>query len=183
MKCQGFLAGFSEYHDGLLSHEERGLFELHRTQCPSCAQYAEVLDRSGEVVRGLPAVEVTPAFRAGIEARIQEERALGRLARGPQGSASTTAAMAAVAVVLAAVAWLPTLEPVVIETTLPAIAVAPPQLPAARTRLGSTPFPRGGGVQVADGFWGDTNALLHEYSALAGRYSTTGLMVRTIGFE
>ena len=186
MECQGFLAGYTEYQDGLLSEEESGLFEQHQHRCPSCARYSDVLSRSRAVVRQLPTIEVSPDFRASLDARIREEQLFGRLARGPQGSATNTAALAAVAIVFVIIAWLPTLEPVVIETSLPAIAAAPPIRPAVRARLGSTPFPRVRGAQqvVRDEFWGDANALLHEYSTLASGYSASStLMVRTLGFE
>ncbi len=184
MKCQGYLAGFSDYQDGMLSSEERSRFEGHRQRCPSCARYTEVFERSREVVRRLPSVEVSPEFRTRLNARIREERFTGRMAPGPQSSASSTGAVAAVALILAVVAWLPTLEPIVIETTLPAIAAAPPIRPPVRTRLGSTPFPRGAAQPVArDGFWGDANATLHEYSTLAGYSPSNAALVRTLGFE
>ncbi|MEZ4415537.1 MAG: zf-HC2 domain-containing protein [Gemmatimonadota bacterium] len=184
MGCQDFLTSFSDYSDGLLGPAERESFEQHRAVCPTCDRYAVVFEKSTRAVKSLPGVEATPDFRARLEARLSEERAIGRLARSSQGSAATTSALAGVAVFLVILAWLPTLQPVVLDVTLPAIAAEPPRRPASRFRLGSTPFPGTAGVSAAlDDFWGDANALLYEYSALAGRRLDVGFPVHTVGFE
>ncbi|MEZ4424997.1 MAG: hypothetical protein R3E98_16500 [Gemmatimonadota bacterium] len=185
MGCQEFLAGFSDFHDGVLGPDERASFARHRASCCRCDRYARVVERSGRVVRDLPHLEATPEFRARLHARLSEERALNRLARSPQGSVATTGALAGVAVVLVILAWLPTLQPVVVDVTLPAIAAVPPTRPQPRLRLGSTPFPGGAGLPgvLADDFWGDANALLHEYSSVAGYRTTTPLAVRAASFQ
>lgn len=178
MTCSEFVAHLSEYLDGIASEEDRRQAEEHLSSCSSCRRYRDVVVRGAELLRTLPEPALPEDFVPRLQHRLYHVDE-GSVLDGPASSAAPGLTVIAMAVVLAAVAWVPTLKPTAPEVELPAIEVSSPpsavryrSAPAypfnvgrsvgARARAGST-------VRPAD-LWEDAPQLLFQYSVLSHRY-------------
>ena len=166
MRCPEFLSRFSEYRDGLLSDELTKRLTEHAASCEACSRYQAVLDTSTRVLRTLPGVVPEPSFRDSLAHRIYVDQELEKVWMGARGSAVTTGAVLALAIVLTALAWSPTFR------TEP-VREARQTEPVTTANVRSTPvgtFSSALFVEPAlpsDGLWQSPSALLHAYSALS----------------
>lgn len=126
MECSEFLQRFSEYHDGSLDEESANRFDGHLQGCPSCRRYQEVVAKGGELFRSLDPVEVPEDFRPRLQHRIYHVEDDDVL-HGAGGSSGVPAATAlGMAVLLALVAWSPSLRAPEPEVELAPITAAQP---------------------------------------------------------
>jgi anti-sigma factor RsiW len=186
MNCTHFLARFSEYYDGLMDPEERERAEEHLRDCASCRRYRRVVERGVERLRSLQPVSVPDDFQARVRDRLRhEEDDRGPAMVGSAASGTSLGAALAMALLLVAVAWSPSLEDGAPEVRVPAIVVSEPA-PSVRPGLSvpaSSFFRARSELRVdldAPTLWRDPGSLLHEYSSLHRRYpggsaSRTGL--------
>ncbi len=168
MRCPEFLSRYSEFHDRRLPASDADAFNEHAKTCPACRRYHRVLTRSTGVLRDLPPLEPEDRFRESLVHRIYVDQELEKVWIGGRGSAMTTGAVLALAIVLTALAWSPRLGPSPTE-----VVVSPPPLldSAVRTTpvgsfsssiLVEAPAPDGG-------LWQSPHDLLYEYSSLHNR--------------
>jgi hypothetical protein len=134
MTCSDFVARFSEYFDGTASEKDLREAEEHLSGCCSCRRYRDVVRRGAELLRTLPLPEVPEDFGPRLQHRLYHVDAEAVL-KGPSSSAAPGMTVLAMALVLAAVAWAPTLRPTAPEIELPAVEVSqPPMSLRYRTR-------------------------------------------------
>lgn len=181
MNCSEFLATFSEYHDGVLSPEEREAFDAHLSACASCRRYREVVERGVKLLRSLPRERPRDDFRPRLQHalyHVDEERIRRRTSSSSLAGTGAMTLVAAVAI-LAGILWTPVLFDDVPAVELPPLVVnapAPtsdaPVTPAARD-FESRPF-------TDSNLWSQPNTLLFEHSSL--HRHREGGMVRT-GFQ
>lgn len=70
----------SAYLDGQVSADERHQVETHLQDCATCRENLASLQRTVALVQGLEQVSAPAGFRAGVRARLQQDRSLlGRL--------------------------------------------------------------------------------------------------------
>lgn len=97
--CSDFLARHSAWLDGELAGGERAAHERHLAECDACGQYARVLARGTELLRGLPEVEPSEEFGARLQHRlfhVDDERLLeGRRTGRRLATAALVCAVAA----------------------------------------------------------------------------------------
>jgi len=137
MDCDKFLAEYSEYRDGEVSWAEREEFEAHLDACEACARYDEVVRRGGQVLRTLPALEVSDDFMDRLKHRIYTEDLERKRAAG-RGTPGAVLATAAVAAGVALFAWTPLMAPRERLVSLPAVAAEAPRQTLVRRLLDST---------------------------------------------
>jgi len=108
LTCQDFLARYSEYVDGRLDPQAAGLLEDHMAGCASCARYDRVVRKGTDLLRSFPEVEPSWDFFPRLQHRIYnlEDELRGR----HRGGAGAAASLAAVAAMIAALAWSPLLR-------------------------------------------------------------------------
>lgn len=166
MNCSELIARFTDYLDGVASPEEIRAMEAHLADCASCRRYKAVLENGSSLLRSLPATELREDFAPRLQHRlfhVQEERSLSD--RVTSGAPALT--VLGIAVLLAAVAWAPTLR-----ASAPVVELAPIVVDRAPTRRPGVMIsqPLGGRDRAgldAD-LWDD--ARLYEYSPLNRRY-------------
>lgn len=183
MTCSEFVARLSEYLDGGASPEDLREAEKHLSACSSCRRYRDVVERGVELLRTLPLPEVPEDFGPRLQHRlyhVDAESVLG----GPASSAAPGMTVLGMALLLAAVAWVPTLRPTAPEVELPVIEVSRPPISLRyRTRL-AYPFrvdqeSYGLGemphlVRPVD-LWKDPPGRLFQYSILSTRVQRSSL--------
>ena len=105
MDCREFRDKHTLFVDQLCSALEENEMRLHMRMCPSCSRQDTVVRRSLMLVKSLPSIEVSPDFRARLEARL-------RMAEAPlakRGSnAGSSAAFFALAAGVAFITYLAT---------------------------------------------------------------------------
>lgn len=187
MECSEFLQRFSEYHDGSLDEASAIRFDGHLRGCPSCRRYRQVVEKGGELVRSLDPVDVPEDFRPRLQHRIYHVED-GDALHGAGGSSGVTSATAlGMAVLLALVAWSPTLHAPEPEVELQPIAAAPPTERAPRPAaslerpLVLQPVQR---VDFGDDreLWARSHELLFQFSSLYQERSSFS-MVRRVGID
>ncbi len=148
--------------------------------CGKCARYQDVVARSVALLHVMPRAELAENFRPRLEHRLfhlDDPDAVGRPGRGSATPAVTVLAMA---ILLTAVAWSPTIGSGVPEVQLPAIIVSGPPTfdPLLDPRLDpdaaafmpvSSSVPASSGL-FPGGLWSDAKNLLYEYSPMSERY-------------
>lgn len=175
MRCPEFISRYSEYHDGRLTPAMAAAFESHAEICARCSRYGSVLEKSTDVLRELPRLEPPPRFRESLVQRIHVDGELERLWMGSRGSAVTTGAVLALAVVLTALAWSPAFRPD--DDTVPvAGGVELEDLGVRATPVGTFSSSI---IVDSNELWQSPNDLLHSYSSLSNRTRTSGSFVRT----
>ena len=105
MACAEFLAGHSEYLDGLLSPVAAARLSAHAAVCDSCARYDRIVRKGIDLVRDLPDAEPSADFEMRLQHRIfhmEDARALE-----PRAAGAATAF--GIAAVMALLAWSPML--------------------------------------------------------------------------
>ncbi len=107
MKCSHVIDELSGYLDGEARHPEA--VAEHLAACAECSAHYASLQRLSEGIRALPVPEVRPEFATRIVARVSEQRAESRPWWARYGL--PLAAMACLAVVVGAVAFLNTAKP------------------------------------------------------------------------
>lgn len=103
--CDEFLAGHSEYLDGLLSPVAAARLSAHAAACDSCARYDRIVRKGIDLVRELPDPEPSDDFEMRLQHRIfhmQDSSAL----RPRTAGAATALGFAAM---IGLVAWSPLL--------------------------------------------------------------------------
>lgn len=100
MHCAEFQELYSEYRDGRL-HDLPLLREVerHLGECPRCARQDLAVRRGVELLRSMPGLEPTPAFRRQLHRRLELARA-GDGVFAPGGLVASLLVAAAVALVL-----------------------------------------------------------------------------------
>jgi hypothetical protein len=171
MDCSEFLDRYSEFHDG--QSEDAGQFEEHLGWCRSCRRYDRVIRQGVALLRRLPRPEISDAFGPRLQHRLYHLHDRDALARDSHGSGATTAVVFAMAILLAAAAWSPTVWRGEVVVELPPIVVseAPrrPMGPVLRVRPLLAPEPATSRFGT-DWLWSHTHSLLYEYSPLSDRY-------------
>lgn len=174
MRCPEFISRYSEYQDGRLSAELTAAFESHASACDRCGRYGAVLEKSTGVLRDLPRLEPPPRFREALVQRIHVDGELERLWMGSRGSAVTTGAVLALAVVLTALAWSPAFKPES-SATPTAGGVELEDLGVRVTPVGTFSSST---IVDSENLWQSPNDLLHSYSSLSNRTRTSANLVR-----
>lgn len=195
MDCREFIARFSEYYDGMGEADETGPMEAHLETCSSCRRYHRVVTRGGQILRSLPTPELPTDFEPRLQHRIYhvaDEAALARTV-----SSGTTGATAfAMAVLLTAVAWSPTMKeagpptelvPVDVQSPDPGPsagggggAVLAPDFTAPRSLFGPlNVLTDGHPAETGQSLWVHTHSLLYEYSPLSEKYRQDTRLRRT----
>ncbi|MEE8148659.1 MAG: hypothetical protein V3T24_13705 [Longimicrobiales bacterium] len=182
MDCSDFLAGFTEFYDAPGGSPERTAAIAHMAECDACARYNEVVERGIELLCNIPNLEVGESFRPRLEHRLFHLVDDGAIGRSDSGSATTFATAVGMAMLLAAVAWAPSLKKSVPEVELAPIIVSEPPTRAVPTMISTPPFfeanpfaPR----DMGDRMWQSSHTLLYEYSPLTEKYRANGLLRRT----
>jgi anti-sigma factor RsiW len=125
MRCTGFIEGYTDFRDGLLSASREVEFRAHIRACPACERYHHVLQDGLELLADLPEPETSDDFMPRLQHRLYnvDEGVLHTTSNRFLGSA---ALVAVASVGLLALAWLPFAASVPIEIELPAVAVERP---------------------------------------------------------
>ncbi len=168
MKCEDFLARFSEFYDGRAVDVDT--FEGHLSSCAHCRRYVAVIRRGVTVLRSLPGPPLREDFRPRLQHRIYHVDEKNLLLRRTSGSAARVGTVLVAAAILALAAWVPEMAQEAPKVILPAIVVSRP--PAARVPVADVSR----GYQTTrfleatpdgDELW---NRALYEYSPLSERY-------------
>ncbi|MGD8281350.1 MAG: zf-HC2 domain-containing protein [Gemmatimonadota bacterium] len=168
MNCSELIDRFSDYLDGSAPSGQLRAMEAHLTGCPSCRRYKVVLEQGASLLKALPQAELREDFGPRLQHRlyhVQEERSLS----DQVASGAPALTVLGIAVLLAAVAWAPTLKGSAPVVELPPIVVdrAPRFAAPSGNRVG-VPV-RNRAAETLDGnLWDD--ARLYEYSPLSRRY-------------
>jgi len=179
MQCSEYLALSSEFRDGRIKGNLEIEVEAHLADCLRCRRHQDALERGVDLLRALPALEVSEDFKPRLSHRIYHIEDGASIAKETLGSGATTLSVGAVAILIALAAWTPKtggMEPAVV---LPAVVV---QAPPARSFTPSprrSTFSKGPSLftttDFQDGPWGDTHQVLFEYSSLSERRRSPAL--------
>jgi len=178
MRCPEFISRYSEYHDGRLNSKLAADFEAHAESCGRCSRYDAVVEKSTDLLRDLPELQPSPRFRESLVRKIYVDGELEKLWMGSRGSAVTTGAVLALAVLLTALAWSPAFRP----GAAPSEASGGVELDSQGVR--TTPVGTFSSSIIVDpdpdqGLWQSPNDLLHSYSSLSNRTRPSASLVRT----
>lgn len=170
MNCSNFMARFSDFHDREADFDQVEDFEEHLRLCASCRQYEEVVRNGVELLRSMPAAEISEDFHLRLQHRIfhvDDEQAFLK-GQSSAGSGTTAATALAMAVLLVVVAWSPAILSGDPDIHLPAIVINdPPPRPAPATTVNALLLPNS---RLQDRpLWNHTHSLLYEYSLIAER--------------
>ena len=138
--------------------------------CGKCARYLEVVSRSVALLHVMPRAELAESFRPRLQHRLFHLDDGGPVARPGRGSATPAVTVLGMAILLTAIAWLPTIGSSVPEVHLPAIVVSGPPMRGPLLEpdaLGVTPV---SSRLFSGGLWSDAKTLLYEYSPMSERY-------------
>lgn len=170
MDCKGFLAGHTDYLDGVLGAAEAAEFARHVDECPSCARYHRVLVKGRELLRTLPAIEPSRDFHSRLQHRLYHLIDGPQLDYGSRTSGTSTTAAVAIALLMAIAAWSPLIRAETPQIELPAIVVDEPRaasLGHAFPLFSTTDYallaPTGSRSELP---WSYSNMLLYRYSPL-----------------
>ncbi|MFQ5746626.1 MAG: anti-sigma factor family protein [Gemmatimonadota bacterium] len=127
MNCEGFLAAYSDFRDGLIGPGETAALEDHLESCPACARYDRVMRRGLELLESLPSAESSADFMPRLRHRLYnvDDGVIASSRR--RGGSAALAGVAAVG--LLALFWLPFAASVPVELELPPVAVDTPPEP------------------------------------------------------
>jgi hypothetical protein len=180
MDCTTFVAHFTDYLDGALSHAEGRAMEDHLESCGSCLRYKNVVEHGRSVLQSLPVPELAEDFSSELQNR------LFRFAEvAPSDDVASRApalAVLGIAVLLTVVAWAPLLiggspvvqlQPIVVDH-------APAALRPIPATLAGQSGPSDGLDDGDSRLWEDMR--LYEFSPLSRRYPET-VRTRQVGLE
>lgn len=126
--CADFLAGYSDYRDGLLAAGDVAEYDGHAAVCSSCARYDRAVRQGGDLLRGLPELQPSEDFMPRLQHRVfhlEEE-----MRHPPRRVPRAGALMFVAAGIVAAATAFPGLDSEPALPELPPIAARAPQ-PAA----------------------------------------------------
>ena len=185
VECSEFLSRFSDFYDGSPDSRFRRPLEAHLEHCEKCARYERAVASGATLLRTLPRIEPSESFRPALEHRLfhLEENVLTRAAGS---SAVPVLTAVGIAIVLAIVAWSPTLGRSTAQVALAPIVVSNPPSPEPAFSAGTGGFaPQEPApslkpaLSLKKELWSDPNALLYEYSPMSERYRTEGPLRQT----
>ena len=171
MKCSEFLSRFSDFYDAPPESQLRRRVEAHLEHCEKCARYERTVASGAALLQTLPRIQVPESFRPTLEHRLFHLENENALARATAASAVPVLTAVGMAIVLAIVAWSPTLGRSTAQVDLAPIVVSDPPSPQPVFPAGTGSFtPREPALSLEKGLWSDPNALLYEYSPVRERY-------------
>ncbi len=180
MECSEFLSRFSDFYDAPPESRLRRQLGAHLEQCEKCARYERAVATGAALLQRLPRIEVSESFRPTLEHRLFHLEDESALARAAGASAVPVLTAVGLAIVLAIVAWSPTLKRSTVRVDLAPIVVSgPPSPQPAFPALTGRFIPREPVLDLQKGLWSDPTALLYEYSPMHERYRVEGLLRRT----
>ena len=180
MECTEFLSRFSDFYDAPPESRLRRQLGAHVEQCEKCARYERAVASGAALLQTLPRIELSESFRPTLEHRLLHLEDENALARAAGASAIPVLTAVGLAVVLAIVAWSPTLKRSTAKVDLAPIVVSGPPSPEPAFPVLTGRFPpREPVLGLKKGLWSDPNALLYEYSPMRKRYRAEGLLRRT----
>ena len=135
VECSEFLSRFSDFYDGSPDPRFRQLFEAHLEHCEKCARYERAVASGAALLRTLPRIEPSESFRPTLEHRLFHLEDENTLVRAAGSSAVPVLTAVGIAIVLAIIAWPPTLGRSTPQVALAPIVVTGPPNPEPRTRL------------------------------------------------
>jgi len=174
MDCSEFLSRFSEFYDAPPGAPDRKAAQAHMEECEKCARYEQVVSRGVTLLQTMPRMEVPDSFRPRLQHRLFHIDDGDVRALPSSGSAVPVAAAVGMAMLLAFIAWYPSLGRTTPEVSLPAIVVYGPPQPEPLF-----PVPAGSRLNLANGLWSNPNTLLYEYSPMGERYRNQAGLRRT----
>src|SRR5687768_4144957 len=107
--CSDLLREYSDYTDGLMEPSRELLVEAHLNSCPSCARYADVVERGIGQLRSLPSLDPSPDFLPRLQSRLYTLEETDPWSSGNSSHASTGVVVLLV-FLMAAAAWAPVLR-------------------------------------------------------------------------
>jgi hypothetical protein len=125
VNCSDFLQDYSSYRDGLGDDRRMGEFQAHLRACDSCARYDRVIGGGVELVRDLEPVEASSDFMDRLQHRIYHVDEEMRVARRASSGASMMVTIA-IAALIGATAWAPTIRSEVPVIDLPPVVASAP---------------------------------------------------------
>ena len=129
MECSEFLSRFSDFYDGSPDPRFRQLFEAHLEHCEKCARYERAVASGAALLRTLPRIEPSESFRPALEHRLFHLEDENTLVRAAGSSAVPVLTAVGIAIVLAIIAWPPTLGRSTAQVALAPIIVSGPPSP------------------------------------------------------
>ncbi|MDX1396119.1 MAG: hypothetical protein R3195_17190 [Gemmatimonadota bacterium] len=169
MRCDDFIANYSDYRDGILAEELRAEHERHLAECARCRRYDHVVERGVSLCGDLPAASPSHDFLPRLQHRIYHLEDAARLT--PRRAVGGAALVAVAGVGFLAVTWLPFATRMSVEVQLPPVAVEVPEPEYAETR--SNPFRDGPPFFDDRAFLVPFSPTLDESSDLFTTYSLT----------
>ena len=182
VECSEFLSRFSDFYDGSPDAPFRQSLEAHLQHCEKCARYQRAVASGAALLRTLPRIEPSESFRAALEHRLFHLEDENALTRAAGSSAVPVLTAVGIAIVLAIIAWSPTLG-----RSTPQVALAPIVVTGPPSPEPVFPVVTGGlaplqpALDLMKELWLDPNALLYEYSPMRDRYRTESAL-RQVGF-
>ncbi len=179
MDCSDFLGRFSEFYDAPPGAPVRRAAEAHMAECEKCARYEQVVSQGVTLLQAMPQVELAESFRPRLQHRLFhiDDGDVGF--RATSDSAVPVAAAVGMAILLAFIAWSPSLGRSTPEVMLPAIIVSAP--PAGEPLFTTDAFgmPVTAPRALGSGLWSNPNTLLYEYSPMSERSRNNSALRRT----
>jgi len=180
VECSEFLSRFSDFYDGSLDAPFRQSLEAHLKHCEKCARYARAVASGSALLRTLPRIEPSERFRTALEHRLFHLEDENSLTRAAGSSAVPVLTAVGIAIVLAIIAWSPTLG-----RSTPQVALAPIMVTGLPSPKPVSPVVTGGFapllpvLDLTKELWSDPNALLYQYSPMRNRYRTESSLQQT----
>ena len=181
VECSEFLSRFSDFYDGSPDPQFRQLFEAHLEHCEKCARYERSVASGAALLRALPRIELSESFRPALEHRLFHLEDENALVRAAGSSAAPVLTAVGIAIVLALIAWSPTLGRSTPQVALAPIVVSGPSPEPVFPVVTGGLAPLQPALDLMKELWSDPNALLYEYSPMRDRYRTESAL-RQAGF-
>ena len=123
MECSEFLSRFSDFYDAPPESRLRRRVEAHLERCERCARYERAVASGAALLQTLPRIQLSESFRPTLEHRLFHLEDENALARAAGASAVPVLTVVGMAILLAIVAWSPTLGRSTAEVNLAPIVV------------------------------------------------------------
>ena len=180
VECSEFLSRFSEFYDAPPEAPFRQQVEAHLAECEKCARYERAMTSGAALLQTLPRIQLSESFRPTLEHRLFHLEDENTLVRAAGASAVPALTAVGMAIVLAIVAWSPTLGRATAEVELAPIVVSGPPSPEPAFFAGTSwVTSQEPALVLREGLWSDPNALLYQYSPMRERYQTENFLRRT----